>query len=47
MAFWEPLCRATKVQKWVSDAHPVNIDQLDHYVRIVTTFKLFGENQRT
>ena len=23
---------AAKVQKWVSDSHPVNIGQLDHYV---------------
>ena len=32
IAFWELLGGAPKVQKWVSDANPVNIGELDHYV---------------
>ena len=32
MAVWEPIEGPQKVQKWASDAYPVNIGQFDHYV---------------
>ena len=46
MAFWELLGGAPKVQKWVSDANPVNIGQLDHYVVFGTKYGAIQGFQR-
>ena len=46
IAFWELLGGAPKVQKCVSDANPVNIGQLDHYVVFGTKSGALQDFQR-